>query len=39
MPYLAADPAHVYQGMNECLIWEAFAKRGLGFSARSGKFF
>ena len=32
---LAADAA-LYGGANECLIWEAFAKRGLGFSANQG---
>lgn len=32
---LAADRA-LYGGMNQCLIWEAFAKRGLGFSANQG---
>ena len=32
---LAAD-ALLYQGANECIIWEAFAKRGLGFSASQG---
>jgi extracellular elastinolytic metalloproteinase len=25
-----------YNGANQCLIWEAFAKRGLGFSASQG---
>ena len=29
---LAADNLH-YGGANKCLIWEAFANRGLGFSA------
>ncbi|CAM3379627.1 M36 family metallopeptidase [Aequorivita lipolytica] len=32
---LAADQA-IYGGANECLIWDAFAKRGLGFSASQG---
>lgn len=32
---LAADQA-IYGGANECLIWEAFAKRGLGYSASQG---
>ncbi|MFT5678411.1 M36 family metallopeptidase [Patiriisocius sp. Uisw_047] len=32
---LAADVA-LYGGANECLIWDAFAKRGLGFSADQG---
>jgi|TARA_R100000479_G_scaffold51000_3_gene24138 extracellular elastinolytic metalloproteinase len=32
---IAADQA-IYGGANECLIWEAFAKRGLGFSASQG---
>ena len=32
---LAADAA-IYGGANECLIWEAFARRGLGFSASQG---
>ncbi|PVW11607.1 M36 family metallopeptidase [Marixanthomonas spongiae] len=32
---IAADQA-IYGGANECLIWEAFAKRGLGFSADQG---
>ena len=32
---LAADIA-LYGGANECIIWEAFAKRGLGFSADQG---
>ncbi len=32
---LAADMA-LYGGANQCLIWEAFAKRGLGFSADQG---
>ncbi len=32
---LAADAA-IYGGANECLIWEAFAKRGLGLSADQG---
>lgn len=32
---LAADVA-LYNGENQCLIWQAFAKRGLGFSANQG---
>lgn len=32
---LAADQL-LHGGANQCLIWEAFAKRGLGFSASSG---
>ncbi len=32
---LAADVA-LYGGANQCLIWEAFAKRGLGASADQG---
>ncbi|MCH9660561.1 MAG: M36 family metallopeptidase, partial [Bacteroidetes bacterium] len=32
---IAADAA-LYGGVNECLIWEAFARRGLGFSASQG---
>tara|TARA_B100000809_G_scaffold266781_1_gene331520 strand:+ start:5 stop:2026 length:2022 start_codon:yes stop_codon:yes gene_type:complete len=32
---IAADVA-IYGGANECLLWEAFAKRGLGFSAEAG---
>ncbi|MCB9233263.1 MAG: T9SS-dependent M36 family metallopeptidase [Bacteroidia bacterium] len=32
---LAADNA-IYGGANQCLIWAAFAKRGLGFSASQG---
>ncbi len=32
---LAADQA-IYGGANECLIWDAFAKRGLGYSASQG---
>ncbi len=32
---LAAD-AILYDGANQCLIWEAFADRGLGFSADQG---
>jgi len=31
----AADQA-IYGGANECLLWDAFAKRGLGFSATQG---
>ncbi|QNJ98467.1 M36 family metallopeptidase [Constantimarinum furrinae] len=32
---LAADAA-IYGGANECLIWDAFARRGLGLSADQG---
>jgi len=32
---LAADAA-IYGGANECLLWDAFARRGLGFSASQG---
>ncbi len=32
---LAADQL-LYNGANQCLIWEAFAKRGLGYSAHQG---
>ncbi|MBK9726819.1 MAG: M36 family metallopeptidase [Saprospiraceae bacterium] len=32
---LAADDA-LYGGMNKCIIWKAFAKRGLGVSAIQG---
>ena len=32
---LAADQA-IYGGAYNCLIWEAFARRGLGFSANQG---
>ncbi|MEM7187596.1 MAG: M36 family metallopeptidase, partial [Bacteroidota bacterium] len=32
---LAADQA-IYGGANTCIIWEAFAARGLGFSASQG---
>ncbi len=32
---LAADEAN-YAGANQCLIWETFARRGLGFSASAG---
>lgn len=32
---LAADAA-LYGGENQCIIWTAFAKRGLGFSASQG---
>ena len=32
---LAADIA-LYNGANQCIIWDAFAKRGLGFSATQG---
>lgn len=32
---LAADNA-LYNGVNRCLIWEVFARRGLGYSADQG---
>src|SRR5690554_7799430 len=32
---LTADVA-MYSGDNECLIWHAFARRGLGYSANQG---
>lgn len=32
---LAAD-FELFDGANQCLIWEVFARRGLGFSARQG---
>ncbi|SKB74175.1 Por secretion system C-terminal sorting domain-containing protein [Soonwooa buanensis] len=32
---LQADQA-MFNGDNKCIIWEAFAKRGLGFSAKQG---
>ncbi len=32
---IAADAA-IYGGANQCVLWEAFAKRGLGFSADQG---
>ncbi|NNM23143.1 MAG: HYR domain-containing protein [Flavobacteriaceae bacterium] len=32
---IAADAA-IYGGANECAIWDAFARRGLGFSANQG---
>jgi extracellular elastinolytic metalloproteinase len=32
---LAADMAN-YDGANQCLIWETFARRGIGFSAEPG---
>jgi extracellular elastinolytic metalloproteinase len=32
---LAADRAD-FNGDNQCLIWEAFAKRGMGYSAKQG---
>jgi hypothetical protein len=32
---LAADQLN-YNGDNQCLIWEVFARRGIGFSARQG---
>ncbi|MBK5212332.1 MAG: M36 family metallopeptidase [Flavobacteriaceae bacterium] len=31
----AADQA-IYGGANECLLWDAFARRGLGYSASQG---
>jgi len=34
---LAADVA-LYNGAHRCLIWQAFAKRGLGYSAEQGVF-
>jgi extracellular elastinolytic metalloproteinase len=33
---LAADVA-LNEGVNQCLIWEVFARRGLGYSASSGE--
>ena len=33
---LLADQA-MYDGANQCLIWEAFARRGLGFNADQGE--
>ena len=33
---IAADQA-INNGENKCMIWEAFAKRGLGANAKSGK--
>jgi len=33
---LAADQA-IYGGANQCIIWQAFAKRGLGFDAHQGE--
>jgi extracellular elastinolytic metalloproteinase len=33
---LAADRAN-YNGENQCLIWEVFAKRGVGYSANGGR--
>ncbi len=33
---LAADEL-LYGGANKCIIWEAFAKRGLGYSANQGQ--
>lgn len=35
---LAADVA-IYGGANECIIWDAFAKRGLGVNADQGSSF
>ena len=35
---LAADQL-LYDGANQCLIWEAFARRGFGFSASQGSAF
>ena len=35
---LAADQL-LYNGVNQCLIWEAFARRGFGFSASQGSSF
>ncbi len=32
---LAADEA-IYNGANQCAIWDAFARRGLGYSANQG---
>jgi extracellular elastinolytic metalloproteinase len=32
---IAADLA-IYGGINECILWDAFAKRGLGVSANQG---
>jgi len=32
---LAADEV-LYNGANQCLIWEVFARRGMGFSATAG---
>jgi extracellular elastinolytic metalloproteinase len=32
---LAADMAN-YDGANQCIIWETFARRGIGFSAEEG---
>jgi extracellular elastinolytic metalloproteinase len=32
---LAADEA-LYDGANQCLIWDAFARRGMGFNASQG---
>ncbi len=32
---LAADRAN-YEGVNQCLIWEVFARRGMGFDADQG---
>jgi extracellular elastinolytic metalloproteinase len=33
---LAADEA-LYGGVNKCIIWEVFARRGLGYNADSGE--
>lgn len=35
---LAADQ-YLYDGVHECLIWETFARRGLGYSASQGDSF
>ncbi|MCT8339830.1 M36 family metallopeptidase [Flavobacteriaceae bacterium TK19130] len=35
---IAADEV-LYGGANQCLLWEAFAKRGLGYSANQGSSF
>ncbi len=35
---LSADQI-LYNGANQCIIWDAFAKRGLGFSAQQGSSF
>jgi hypothetical protein len=35
---LAADD-YLFDGQNQCLIWEVFARRGLGFSASQGSSF
>ena len=33
--YFGADEL-LYEGQNNCLIWETFARRGIGFSADGG---